>query len=117
MSAPSRIATDGFEALAKVEDLPDGALLAVKKANGEDVCLFNAGGSIGAVYNVCTHAEFPMSDGQLLQGAGGCAIECAWHGAQFDCRRGEVRRGPAIDPLPVYEVRVVDGMIWVGGRT
>jgi 3-phenylpropionate/trans-cinnamate dioxygenase ferredoxin subunit len=116
MSAPSHLGIDGFEALAKVEDVPEGALLAVKKGNGDEVCLFNARGSIGAVHNVCTHAEFPMSDGQLLQGAGGCAIECAWHGAQFDCRNGEVRRGPAIDSLPVYEVRVEDGMIWVGAR-
>ena len=116
MSAPSDVNIEGFEALAKVDDVPEGTLFPVKKSNGEDVCLFNLHGTIGAVYNVCTHAEFAMSDGQLLQGAGGCAIECAWHGAQFDCRNGEVRRGPAIDPLPVYQVRVVDGTIFVGSR-
>jgi len=100
------------EPLATVADVPEGTLLGVKKANGEEVCLFNYHGQIGAVSNICTHAEFLMSDGQML----GCAIECAWHGAQFDCRTGDVRRGPAIDPLPVYEVRVVDGTIYVGGR-
>ena len=116
MSASSESSVAGFEPLASVDDVPEGALLAVKKSNGEEICLFNAHGTIGAVHNICTHAEFLMSDGQLLQGAGGCAIECAWHGAQFDCRDGEVRRGPAFDPLPVYEVRVMDGTIYVGAR-
>jgi 3-phenylpropionate/trans-cinnamate dioxygenase ferredoxin subunit len=33
-------------------------------------------------------------------------IQCAWHGARFDCQTGAVRQGPAIIPLPVYEVRI-----------
>ena len=32
-------------------------------------------------------------------------IECAWHGARFDRRTGDVRRHPATDPLAVFEVR------------
>jgi 3-phenylpropionate/trans-cinnamate dioxygenase ferredoxin component len=104
---------DGFEHLANVADLPEGSLLAVKSSTGEEICLFNDRGTIGAVHDVCTHAEFPMSDGALL---GDGTIECVWHGARYDCRSGAVRRGPAIDPLPVYEVRVVEGRVLVGRR-
>jgi 3-phenylpropionate/trans-cinnamate dioxygenase ferredoxin subunit len=117
LSAAAVPVPDDFEPLAKMTELADGALLEVRKANGETVCLYNRGGEIGAVFNICTHAEFLMSDGMLHGGPGGrCSIECVWHGAQFDCRTGEVLKGPATDPLPVYQVRIEDGVIYVGPR-
>lgn len=112
------VSTDGFEAVAKASDLLDSGLLAVRLADGREVCLYRVGDTIGAVDNVCTHAEFAMSDGQLYGDASGarCTIECVWHGARYDCRTGAVLRGPATDPLPVYAVRVVDGVVYVGAR-
>lgn len=102
-----------FEAVARVSDVPPGTLLAVKRANGDEVCLYHHGGVIGAVANECTHAEFAMADGTLRRDG---TIECAWHGARFACATGRVCRGPAADPLPVYEVRVEDGRVYVGPR-
>lgn len=105
--------TRGFEHLANVDEVPEGELLAVTNARGEELCLFNFRGTIGAVHNVCTHAEFPISDGTLKSDG---TLECVWHGAQFACRTGAVCRGPAVDPLPVYEVRVESGKVLVGRR-
>ena len=102
-----------FEHLADVADLPEGALLGVRRANGEDVCLFNYRGSIGAVSNECTHAEFLMSDGTLRNDG---TLECVWHGARFDCRTGRVCRGPADVPLPVYPVRIEGSQVLVGSQ-
>ena len=104
---------EGFETVADLEDLEEGSLLGVRTSRGEEICLFNFRGRIGAVHNVCTHAEFPLSDGTLTRDG---TIECVWHGAQYSCLTGEVRRGPAIDPVPVYEVRVEDGKVKVGPR-
>ena len=104
---------DSFETVADVSELPEGSLLGVRMGSGDEVCLFNYRGQIGAVHNVCTHAEFPLSDGTL--GNDG-TIECVWHGARYFCLTGAVRRGPAIDPVPVYEVRVRDGKVQVGVR-
>ena len=95
--------TSKFEHVADLQDLPEGSLLAVELESGDEVCLFNHKGTVGAVGNVCTHAEFLMSDGELLDDG---TIECAWHGARFDCASGRVCRGPASDPLPVFDVRV-----------
>ncbi len=101
-----------FERLASATDLPVGTLLSVQRGK-ERICLFNHGGRIGAVADSCTHQAFPMSEGTLGPDD---TIECAWHGARFDCVSGEVRQGPAGDPLTVYEVRTTDGGVWVGPR-
>lgn len=102
-----------FEYLADLDDLPDGTLLGVQRSNGDDICLFNDAGYIGAIGNVCTHAAFLMSDGTLRTSG---VIECAWHGAWFETRTGKVLRGPADEPLPVFAVRVENGRVLVGPR-
>ena len=85
-------------------------MLGVTLGDGAPVCVFNHRGVIGAVGNLCTHAEFLISDG-VLHGDG--TLECIWHGARFDCRTGAVRRHPAEQPLPVYETRMVGGRVLV----
>lgn len=102
-----------FEHLADVTDLPEGALLGVTRSDGTEICLFNYRGTIGAVGNICTHAEFYMSDGVLRNDG---SVECAWHGARFDCHTGCARNGPAEDPLPVYQVRIEGTRVLVGPR-
>jgi nitrite reductase/ring-hydroxylating ferredoxin subunit len=102
-----------LEVVADVSEVPEGTLLGVRTAAGEEICLFNFRGRIGAVHNVCTHAEFPLSDGTLANDG---TIECVWHGARYACLTGEVRRGPAIDPVSVYEVVVEHGKVLVRGR-
>jgi 3-phenylpropionate/trans-cinnamate dioxygenase ferredoxin subunit len=107
-----------FADVAALAELPEGALLGATLPDGAPVCLFYDRGTIGAVGNLCTHAEFLMSDG-VLHGDG--TLECIWHGARFDCRTGAVRRQPASDALPVYEVRVEGDRVLVNrtpiGRT
>jgi nitrite reductase/ring-hydroxylating ferredoxin subunit len=97
--------------VAAAGDIRDGELLGVTLPDGTPVCLYNQHGEIGAVGGRCTHAEFAMSDGALHDDG---TIECAWHGARFDCRTGAVRRAPAVDPLPVYAVLVEHGRVLVG---
>ena len=100
-----------YQDVAAVTDVAEGTLLGTTLADGAPVCVFNHRGTIGAVGNICTHAEFLISDG-VLHADG--LLECVWHGARFDCRTGAVRRQPAEDPLPVYRVRVEDGRVMVG---
>jgi 3-phenylpropionate/trans-cinnamate dioxygenase ferredoxin subunit len=102
-----------FEDVAARAALPDGELLGAVLADGTPVCLYNDRGTIGAVRDVCSHAEFPLSDG-VLHGDG--TLECMWHGARYDCRTGAVRRGPAVDPVAVFETRVEGDRILVAAR-
>ena len=109
MTAPQ----SGFHLAAALQDVPDGTMLSVELETGERVCLYNFRGEIGAVSDTCPHQDFPMCDGTLLEDG---TIECAWHGARFDRLTGEVRRHPAVDPLPVYAVTVTGGQVFVGPR-
>ena len=105
--------SEAFEYVAPLSALPDGELLGAVLGDGTAVCLYNDRGTIGAVHDVCSHAEFPMSDG-VLHGDG--TLECMWHGARYDCRTGAVRRGPATEPLAVFETRVEGDRILVAPR-
>lgn len=99
-----------FEDVAAESDVAEGEMLGVTLGDGAPVCLFRHAGEVGAVGNVCTHAEFLMSDGVFHSDG---TIECIWHGARFDCYTGAVRRHPATDPLPLYAVRVEGGRVLV----
>ena len=96
-----------------VQDLDDARPVGVELANGEQVCIVRVGSEIFAFENQCTHAEFPMSDGEMVDDH---VIECCLHGAQFDVRDGSVVEEPARDPLPMFEVEVKDSGVWVRHR-
>ncbi len=94
-------ATTEFVKVAMTSEVPEGKMKTVQMA-GQDICLANVGGTYHAIGNVCTHAHGPLSQGSLKDHV----VTCPWHGSQFDIRTGEVRRGPAMKPEPVFEVKV-----------
>jgi 3-phenylpropionate/trans-cinnamate dioxygenase ferredoxin subunit len=106
MGAP---AVDGFERVSDATVAP-GELRAASLSDGTALCVGNAGGELFAVQNECTHSAFPLSEGSLLPGG---VIQCAWHGARFDCRTGAALQEPAFEALERFEVRVTDGGVWV----
>lgn len=102
---------DAYEFVATVDEVPEDSLLGVTRATGEPVCLVNYRGQIHAVADRCTHQEFQLSLGAVMPDG---TIQCAWHGARFDCVTGQATQPPAELPLPVYAVKVEDGRILVG---
>jgi 3-phenylpropionate/trans-cinnamate dioxygenase ferredoxin subunit len=65
-----------------------------------------------AIGDLCSHAEISLSEGFVE----GDRLECWAHGATFDLRTGAALTLPATDPVPVYEVSVVDGDVYIGPR-
>jgi 3-phenylpropionate/trans-cinnamate dioxygenase ferredoxin subunit len=102
-----------FEPVALVSELVEGRAAQRILATGEAICLVRHEGGISALSDICTHQHFSMSQGDVLHDG---TLQCAWHGARFDCRTGEVKQVPAASPLPVYEVRVEGGRVFVGPR-
>jgi 3-phenylpropionate/trans-cinnamate dioxygenase ferredoxin subunit len=99
-----------MQPVARLSDVAPGSLVSVVLPSGTRVCLANVDGEIMAVRDVCSHQAFPLSEGTLLPGG---VIECAWHGARFDCRSGEAVAPPADEPVPRHRVSVRDGEIFV----
>jgi 3-phenylpropionate/trans-cinnamate dioxygenase ferredoxin subunit len=102
-----------FEAVASLSELAEGTALQRVRSLGDTICLVRLNGEISALSDICTHQHFSMSLGDVL---GDGTLQCAWHGARYDCRTGEVKQDPATSPLPVFQVRLEGDKILVGPR-
>jgi len=94
-----------FQKAAALADLPVGGVLAVE-IDGTEIALVRDADGVYALQDVCSHAEVPLSEGDVTVGAGSCEIECWLHGSQFDARTGKALNLPAIEPVPTYPTRV-----------
>lgn len=90
-------------ASVRLDSIPDNGTLSLTLPNGETVCLIRRGAEVSALADQCTHQGMSLSAGEVLPDG---TIECAWHGARFDCVTGAVRRGPAEEDVKAYVVRV-----------
>ena len=90
-----------FVKVASTSEIPDGKMKAVQMI-GHEVCLANIGGTYYAIGNLCTHVGGILAQGSLKD----YLVTCPLHGSKFDVRTGEVKRGPAMQPEPSYEVKV-----------
>ncbi|SHM48782.1 non-heme iron oxygenase ferredoxin subunit [Cryptosporangium aurantiacum] len=90
-----------FVRVCAVADLEDDTPLAVD-VEGEPVAVVRSEGEYFAIRDVCSHADVPLSEGDVED----CAIECWLHGSRFDLRSGKPTGLPATKPVPVYPVRV-----------
>jgi len=87
---------------------PDGMLRRID-IEGEPVCLGRVAGEWAAFADTCTHEECSLAGGELE----GTVVVCPCHGSEFDVRTGDVLSPPALDPLPIYDVRAVGGVLEV----
>lgn len=95
--------------IGSVSDLPAGERLFLEII-GEQIVLFNVGGSFYALRDSCTHDQGPLGDGDLE----GYEIVCPRHGARFDIRTGKALCLPAVVETPAYPVRVISEEIQIG---
>ena len=97
-----------FTTVAKLEDLEESKPTAVE-AGGQELVLIRQNGTVHALEDRCSHEDFPLHNGEMLNGQ----IECALHGARFDVETGDARALPAVKPVKRFECRVEDGEIRV----
>ena len=82
-------------------DLPDEGAIRVE-LGGQPVCVARSQGQVYALRDVCSHADVPLSEGDVEDGA----IECWLHGSLFDLKTGRPSGLPATKPVPTYAVTV-----------
>jgi 3-phenylpropionate/trans-cinnamate dioxygenase ferredoxin component len=95
--------------ICSTEDVPKGTTISAD-VEGTQVAIVHAeDGNFYAVYDECSHAAIPLSEGEV----DGCTLECWLHGSRFDLRTGEPTGLPATEPVPVYPVEIRDGDIYL----
>ncbi len=94
--------------VASEADLAEGVPMGVT-VGVVPLLLVRAQGRVHALNDRCTHRGAPLHEGHLVDGC----IECPWHDSRFALTDGDVVRGPATRPQPVFEVRTVAGRVQV----
>jgi nitrite reductase/ring-hydroxylating ferredoxin subunit/uncharacterized membrane protein len=92
-------------------DLPEGVPTGVV-ADGRQILLYRADGTLYALDNLCSHAAGLLSRGTVE----GLTVTCPLHGSQYCLADGSVRRGPSHQPQPVIRTRIRGGGIEVRGN-
>ena len=100
--------THEFTRVCALSDLPTEGALGVEVA-GEPVVLARTGGEVFALRDVCSHAEVPLSEGEIYDHT----VECWLHGSCFDLRTGQPTGPPATEPVPVYPVKIEGNDVYV----
>ncbi len=90
-----------------VADYPNDGITALE-VEGRAIVLIRQGEEFFALPDRCTHARYPLSDAELLEGK----VKCAHHGATFDLHSGKPTL-PAVKKIRLYEVEVRDGRVLV----
>jgi 3-phenylpropionate/trans-cinnamate dioxygenase ferredoxin component len=87
------------------EDAPHAA-----NVDGRAIGLYLLDGEVRAIGDLCPHMKSVLlSQGYLEDGT----IECPMHQSQFEIRTGRCLGPPADEDVPVYPVKVEDGLVLV----
>jgi len=84
-----------------LSDVPPESMVGAE-VEGTKLLISNLGGEIHAVSGVCTHEDFDLGEGIVIEEA----IVCPQHLSQFDLRTGRVYNPPATIPLKVFNVKI-----------
>ena len=91
-------------------DLAAGTARRVEQ-DGYKIAVVRCGDDVYAIGDTCSHADVSLSEGEVLCDSN--EIECWKHGSVFSLETGAPATFPATQPVPVFDTRVVDGMIEV----
>ena len=96
--------------VAPEDEFPPGSVKIVSQ-DGLYVGVYNCGGSLYAIEDRCSHDDGPLCEGDWDEDL--CRVVCPRHGAQFDLATGKALTLPAFEPVDVYPVTIVDGVVRV----
>jgi len=93
--------------VGSVAEFGDESITAVT-VEDQELVLIRQGERVYAVPDRCTHAKYPLHDGELLDGK----IRCVHHGATFDLETGRPTM-PALKKLRLFGAEIEDGRVFV----
>ncbi len=106
---------EGWVLAGVMAEIPSGK--SVRVAMGSDVILLvRSSEMVFAVGNQCTHQGAGLDRGVVKIAGSVKTVTCPAHGSTFNLETGKVMRPPASKPVPVYDVKVEDGRVYVRPR-
>lgn len=108
VAAPVVLTPDGRYDVGPVDAFADDSITAFTLGDDEVIVIKDAG-SFYALPDRCTHARYPLHDGELT---GDGRIRCTHHGATFDLQTGRPTM-PAIVKIKLFQAHVEDGRVLV----
>ena len=79
----------------------------------------DSAGECFAIGDTCTHGDISLAEG-FVEDSGsadtsgvGPTLECWAHGSKFSLKTGRPLTLPAYEPVPVYELSIIDGDIYI----
>jgi nitrite reductase/ring-hydroxylating ferredoxin subunit len=98
--------------VARIADLADRKPVRVA-VDDSAVLLLRADEQVFAIGNQCTHQGAGLDRGVVRIAGSVRTVTCPAHGSTFRLDDGKVMRPPATKPIPVYDVKVEDGRVFV----
>jgi nitrite reductase/ring-hydroxylating ferredoxin subunit len=83
---------------------------------GTALLVVRDGERLVAISDRCSHQGAPLHKGQVRFSGSLATTTCPVHGSQFALDTGKVMRGPAMTPVPAYDVRVNEGVVEIRDR-
>ncbi len=96
--------------LCRLEDLADGEARRFDVGDHR-IAVVRLGDEVYAIGDRCSHQDVSLSEGEV--DPEDCTLECWKHGSTFDLRTGKPLTLPATKPVPVYDVEVREGVVWL----
>ena len=99
--------------VARFDDLVPGTATKVD-VDGVAVAVVRIGDDVYAIGDMCSHANVSLSDGEVW-----CdekQLECPRHSSAFSLETGVPATLPATQPVPVFDVTIVNGDVIVEAR-
>jgi 3-phenylpropionate/trans-cinnamate dioxygenase ferredoxin component len=89
----------------------------VRVAMGDSaVLIVKADNQVLAIGNQCTHQGAALDRGVVKIAGSVRTVTCPAHGSMFSLETGKPMRPPATKQVPVYDVKVEDGRVFVRPR-
>ncbi len=100
----------GAERLCAVDEVEPGAVRRFEVGEHR-IAVVRIDDDFYAIGDTCSHADYSLSEGELY--AEDLELECPQHGSTFSLVTGEPSTLPATKPVPVYELQVEGGDLYV----
>ncbi|KQM58510.1 MULTISPECIES: non-heme iron oxygenase ferredoxin subunit [Agreia] len=97
------------ELICNVSDLTPNEAVRVVIDNVAIALVMDSAGECHAIGDTCTHGDISLAEGFV----DGETLECWAHGSKFSLASGKPLTLPAYEPVPVYELTIVDGDVYI----